>query len=187
MKQRANPKCATIAVGKAAAMRPVKICLSMISRSAISTPLKLCRTSVIGALLLMLHAVSAGLDGLDETDISGSSSGGDSGQRVRELGRPLYRTFTRRDEGIVNKILTGVQDPRGLMVFGSINCVLEYDGQRWTSIPLPNSSWIQALACDTSGTIYVGGIGEIGALVLAGCTHRYKSYTSLVPASWPHL
>jgi signal transduction histidine kinase/DNA-binding response OmpR family regulator len=135
----------------------------------------------------MTHSVSAGLDRLDETDISGSSSGADLGQRVRELGRPLYRTFTRRDEGIVNRILTGVQDPRGLMVFGSINCVLEYDGQRWTSIPIPNSGWILALACDKSGTIYVGGTGEIGALVLDGGTYRYKSYTSLVPASEPHL
>ena len=135
----------------------------------------------------MTHSVSAGLDRLDETDISGSSSGADLGQRVRELGRPLYRTFTRRDEGIVNKILTGVQDPRGLMIFGGINCVLEYDGQRWTSIPIPNSTWIQALACDKSGTIYVGGTGEIGALVLDGGTYRYKSYTSLVPASEPHV
>src|SRR6202035_1472883 len=125
----------------------------MISRSTIPTPLKLCRTSLIGALLLMTHSVSAGLDRLDETDISGSSSGADSGQRVRELGRPLYRTFTRRDEGIVKKILTGVQDPRGLMIFGSVNCVLEYDGQRWTSIPITNGGYIDKLACDKSGKI----------------------------------
>src|SRR5260221_152038 len=52
MKQRANPKCATIAVGKPAPMMPVKISLSLISRSPISTPLKLCRTSEIGALVL---------------------------------------------------------------------------------------------------------------------------------------
>src|SRR5260370_31340232 len=112
MKQRANPKCATIALGKPAPMRPVQIFLSVIRRYPIPTPLRLCRTSVIGALLLMLHSVSAGLDGLDETDISGSSSGADSGQRLRELGRPLYLTFTRRDEGIVNKILPGSEYPR---------------------------------------------------------------------------
>ena len=111
---------------------------SLISRYPVPAPLKLCRTSLIGVLLLMLHSVSAALDEVDETGVSGSSAGAESGQRVRELGRPLYRTFTRRDEGIVNKILTGVQDPRGLMVFGSINCVLEYDGQHWTSIPIPN-------------------------------------------------
>src|SRR5260370_16890921 len=99
----------------------------MISRSTVPMPRKLCRTSLLGALLLMMHSVSAGLDGLDETDISGSSSGADSGQRVRELGRPLYRTFPRRDEGIVNKILTGVQDPPRLMVFSGTHFVFEID------------------------------------------------------------
>ena len=135
----------------------------------------------------MLHSVSAALDEVDETGVSGSSVEAESGQRVRELGRPLYRTFTRRDEGIVNKILTGVQDPRGLMIFGSVNCVLEYDGQHWTSIPIPNGGYIQKLACDKSGTIYVGGTNELGALVLDGGTYRYKSYTSLLPASVSHI
>src|SRR6202000_2857620 len=124
---------------------------------------------------------------LDETSTSGSSSEADSGQRVRELGRPLYRTFTRRDEGIVNKILTGVQDPRGLMIFGSVNCVLEYDGQHWTSIAIPNGGYIRGLACDKSGTIYVGGTRELGALVLDGGSYRYKSYTSFLPVPESHI
>jgi signal transduction histidine kinase/CheY-like chemotaxis protein len=166
-------------------MMPVQICWSLIRRYPIPRPLKLYRTILIGALLLTIHSVAVGLDELDETGASGSSS--ETGQRVRDLGRPLYRTFTRKDEGIVNKILTGVQDPRGLMIFGSVNCVLEYDGQRWTSIPIPNSGWIEKLACSKSGTIYVGGTGELGALVLEGGTYRYKSYTSLLPASAPHL
>jgi signal transduction histidine kinase/DNA-binding response OmpR family regulator len=151
---------------------------------------------LLGAFLLMLPSVSSvakaedtspTLDELGDSSVSGSSSGPESEQRVRELGRPLYRTFTRRDEGIVNRILTGVQDPRGLMIFGSVNCVLEYDGQRWTSIPIPNSAWIQGLACDGSGNIYVGGIGELGVLVLDGGAYRYKSFTPFLPASEPHL
>ena len=109
-------------------MMPVRISLSLLRRYPI----------LVGAFLLLSHSAAVGLDELDETGASGSSSEADSGQRVRELGRPLYRTFTRRDEGIVNKILTGVQDPRGLMIFGSVNCVLEYDGQHWTSIAIPN-------------------------------------------------
>ena len=156
-------------------MMPVRISLSLIRKYPI----------LIGALLLAINSVSAGLDELDETGASGSSS--ETGQRVRELGRPLYRTFTRKDEGIVNKILTGVQDPRGLMIFGSVNCVLEYDGQRWTSIPIPNSGHIEKLACDKSGKIYVGASGELGVLVLEGGIYRYKSYTSLLPASAQHL
>jgi signal transduction histidine kinase/DNA-binding response OmpR family regulator len=142
---------------------------------------------LIGALFLALYSVSVGLDDLDETSTSGSSSEADSGQRVRELGRPLYRTFTRKDEGIVNIILTGVQDPRGLMIFGSVNCVLEYDGQHWTSIAIPNGGHILALACNKSGTIYVGGSGDLGALVLEGGTYRYKSYKSLLPAREGHF
>jgi signal transduction histidine kinase/DNA-binding response OmpR family regulator len=156
---------------------------SLISRYSMG--LWLCRTSLICVLLLTLHSVSAALDEVDETGTSGSSS--ETEQRVRELGRPLYRTFTRRDEGIVNKILTGVQDSRGLMIFGSVNSVLEYDGQHWTSIPVPDSSYIEKLACDKSGTIYVGGTNELGALVLDGGTYRYKSYTSLLPPSESHI
>ena len=142
---------------------------------------------LVCAFLLLSYSAAIGLDDLDEASTSGSSSEADSGQRVRELGRPLYRTFTRRDEGIVNKVLTGVQDPRGLMIFGSVNCVLEYDGQHWASIAIPNGGLIRALACDKSGTIYVGGTGEVGALVLDGGTYRYKSYTSLLTASEPHF
>jgi signal transduction histidine kinase/DNA-binding response OmpR family regulator len=177
MKQRAMTKCVNVAVGKPAPMMPAKISLLLTSQYPV----------LIGALFLALHSVSVGLDDLDETSASGSSSEADSGQRVRELGRPLYRTFTRKDEGIVNKILTGVQDPRGLMIFGSVNCVLEYDGQHWTSIAIPNGGYIQALACNKSGTIYVGGSGDLGALVLQGGTYRYKSYTSLLPAGETHF
>jgi signal transduction histidine kinase/DNA-binding response OmpR family regulator len=171
----AKPKLWQHSSSQTVPMMPVRISLSQIGKYPI----------LIGALLLAINSVSVGLDELDETGASGSSS--ETGQRVRDLGRPLYRTFTRKDEGIVNKILTGVQDPRGLMIFGSVNCVLEYDGQRWTSIPIPNGGWIEKLACDKSGTIYVGGTGELGALVLEGGTYRYKSYTSLLPASAPHL
>jgi signal transduction histidine kinase/CheY-like chemotaxis protein len=171
----AKPKLWQHSSSQTVPMMPVRISLSLIRKYPI----------LIGALLLAINSVSAGLDELDETGASGSSS--ETGQRVRELGRPLYRTFTRKDEGIVNKILTGVQDPRGLMIFGSVNCVLEYDGQRWTSIPIPNSGYIGKLACDKSGKIYVCGVGEVGVLVLEGGVYRYKSYTSLLPASEPHL
>ncbi|MBV9877750.1 MAG: response regulator, partial [Verrucomicrobia bacterium] len=61
------------------------------------------------------------------------------------------------------------------------------DGQHWTSIPIPNSGYILSLACDKSGTIYVSGENELGALVLQGGTYRYKSYRSLLPAGEAHF
>jgi hypothetical protein len=73
------------------------------------------------------------------------------------------------------------------MIFGSVNCLLEYDGQRWTSIPIPNGGMLGSLARDSSGTIWVGGAGEVGALALNGGTYEYKSYTHLLPESERHF
>jgi class 3 adenylate cyclase len=56
------------------------------------------------------------------------------------------------------------QDHRGVMYFGNTNCLLEYDGATWRKILLPESSPVRSLAVDESGTVYVGGEGEIGYL-----------------------
>jgi hypothetical protein len=153
-----------------------KASLPMTSRYSILT----------AAFLLTVRCVLAGLASGSEQGANSSLPGLNSGQ-AREFGRPLYRMFTKRDEGVVNHIFSSVQDSRGLMIFGSVNCMLEYDGQRWTSIPVPNGGWIQELASDRTGTIWIGGTGEIGALVLAGGTYQYKSYTHLVPESGRHF
>ena len=134
------------------------------------------------AFLLSVRCVSAGIGSDLEQGADSSLPDLNPGQ-AREVGRPLYRMFTKRDEGVVNDIFAAAQDSRGLMIFGSVNCMLEYDGQRWTSIPVPNGGWIQATASDRSGTIWLGGTGEVGALVLNGGTYQYKSYTHLIPES----
>jgi len=134
------------------------------------------------AFLLSVRCVSAGIGSDLEQGADSSLPDLNPGQ-AREVGRPLYRMFTKRDEGVVNHIFAAAQDSRGLMIFGSVNCMLEYDGQRWTSIPVPNGGWIQATASDRSGTIWLGGTGEVGALVLNGGTYQYKSYTHLIPES----
>jgi len=149
----------------------------MISRCSILT----------GTFLLIVHCISAGLEPDKELGANTSSVDLSPGQETRELGRPLYRVFTKRDQGIVDKVITSVQDSRGLMIFGSVNCLLEYDGQRWTSIPVPNGGMLGSLARDGSGTIWVGGTGEVGALVLNGGTYEYKSYTHLLPESERHF
>jgi signal transduction histidine kinase/CheY-like chemotaxis protein/HPt (histidine-containing phosphotransfer) domain-containing protein len=56
------------------------------------------------------------------------------------------------------------QDRRGIMYFGNTEALLEFDGQSWRSIGLPNSSIVRAVAVDTSGTVYVGGVGIFGRL-----------------------
>jgi hypothetical protein len=108
-------------------------------------------------------------------------------QGTRELGRPLYRTFTRREEGVVTGIYSAIQDSRGLMLFGSVNCVLEYDGQIWSSIPISKGGWITGMASDSTGRVWLGGTGEIGSLVLVGGRYRYESCTGLISEADRHF
>jgi signal transduction histidine kinase/CheY-like chemotaxis protein/ligand-binding sensor domain-containing protein len=144
-------------------------------------------TILAGAVLLIVHCASADLASDQESRAAGSLPDLHPAPEAREFGRPIYRSFTRRDEGIVNRILSAAQDWRGLMIFGSVNCVLEYDGQRWASVPIPNSGWILGLASDARRTIWVGGTGELGRLVFDGGTYRYESCTQLLAESDRHF
>ncbi len=138
-------------------------------------------------LLIFVQCATAGAPHYSMIAVGGSSFQLNPGQENRELGRPLYRTFTHEVEGAPNRIISAFQDPRGPMIFGSINCVLEYDGQRWTSYPVPNGGAILGLMSDQSGTIWLGGTEEIGTLTFDSGTYRYKSYAQLLPESERHF
>ncbi len=56
-----------------------------------------------------------------------------------------------------------LQDKRGIIYVANNGGLLEFDGVSWRKIKVPNSS-VRSLAMDDSGTIYVGGINEIGYL-----------------------
>ena len=57
-----------------------------------------------------------------------------------------------------------VQDQRGIMYFGNANGILEYDGFFWKFIPVKPGLWINSLATDENGLIYVGSQNEFGFL-----------------------
>src|SRR5271165_4370792 len=143
--------------------------------------------TLVAIFLLIVRCASADPAFDQESRASGSLPDLSPGQDVREFGRPIYRSFTRRDEGIVSRIISAAQDWRGLMVFGSVNCALEYDGQRWASVPIPHGGWICGLASDARGTIWVGGTGELGRLAFDGGTYRYESFTPRLAESDRHF
>ncbi len=75
------------------------------------------------------------------------------------------------DETIWNVI----QDKRGIMYFANDeNGILEYDGDQWQNIPIPQTDTVRSLAMGLDGRIYVGGENEIGYL-----DHDKTSYVSL--------
>ena len=60
--------------------------------------------------------------------------------------------------------LCSVQDQRGVMYFGNAHGVIEYDGKNWRFIVVSEGSFVNSLALDSAGVIYVGSQGDFGYL-----------------------
>lgn len=76
--------------------------------------------------------------------------------RAGEHGLPLMQNFPTRDYQEHNQTWAGVQDDDGVLYFGNRGCVLRYDGTRWSSLRVPNTSFVRGLARGADGRIYVG-------------------------------
>ena len=82
----------------------------------------------------------------------------------KEAGVPFFQNFTAKSYEGHQQNWTMLQDDRGVVYIGNLPGILEYDGVRWRSIPLPNASVVRSLAKDSTGTIYVGAHAEFGYL-----------------------
>ena len=56
------------------------------------------------------------------------------------------------------------QAKNGIIYVANQAGVLEFDGVSWRVIGIPTYSTVRSLAIDENGTVYIGGIGEIGYL-----------------------
>src|SRR4026208_1634557 len=79
-----------------------------------------------------------------------------------------------------------VEDNKGTMYFGNQGCILEYNGVKWTKIPLLTpitTSSSRTMVRDKNGTIYYGATGDMGYLASddLGQTHAY-SLLEFIPA-----
>jgi signal transduction histidine kinase/ligand-binding sensor domain-containing protein len=81
-----------------------------------------------------------------------------------EMGRPYINNYLPDEYGAAPQNWAITQDQRGVMYFGNTSGVLEYDGSKWRTIPLPNNHVVRSLASDDAGTIWVGGRDELGFL-----------------------
>jgi signal transduction histidine kinase/CheY-like chemotaxis protein len=83
---------------------------------------------------------------------------------AREHGLPLVQNFPTRDYQEHNQTWTGVQDGDGVLYFGNRGCVLRYDGTRWSSLAVPNTTFVRGLALGRDDRIYVGAVNQVGYL-----------------------
>ncbi|MGE5340342.1 MAG: ATP-binding protein [Candidatus Omnitrophota bacterium] len=99
-------------------------------------------------------------------------------QNTRDLGIPFIRNFTAEDCQADFENWGIVRDQRGVMYFANGAGVLEFDGIYWNLIKLANNSDARSIAIDQNGTIFVGGVGEIG--YLASNAKGKLTYVSLL-------
>ncbi|MBJ6118679.1 hypothetical protein JAO76_10775 [Pontibacter sp. BT310] len=84
--------------------------------------------------------------------------------QVKGEGIPYIRNFTLKEYQASPQNWAVVQDHRGLMYFGNNYGVLEFDGNHWRQIGMPNRSNVHALAISKAGRVYVGGQNDFGYL-----------------------
>ncbi|MBW8048922.1 MAG: hypothetical protein FVQ77_01000 [Cytophagales bacterium] len=105
-------------------------------------------------------------------------------QSYGQSSKGLYpiRNFTPKEYKAQSQNWTIVQDKRGVMYFGNLQGILEYDGVHWRFIKTTHETTVRSLAIDQIGRIYVGAVGEIGYLAPDSLgTLIYQSLLKLIP------
>jgi signal transduction histidine kinase/ligand-binding sensor domain-containing protein len=87
-----------------------------------------------------------------------------AGQVVHDQGFPWLRNFSPAEYKGHTQNFAVVSDHHGLTYFGNFAGVLQFDGQGWRLISTEKTTRVSALAVDSTGTVYVGALGEIGFL-----------------------
>ena len=99
-----------------------------------------------------------------------------------ERGLPLIRNFLPRQYRGHEQVWAITETRDGLMLFANLNRISEYDGLNWRNIDVPGGSFIRAMIRDDAGTVWIGGVNEVGRLV-PGADGKlvYESLRHLVP------
>ncbi len=82
---------------------------------------------------------------------------------AQHCGLKYSRNYSSKDYVIQPQNWCILQDQRGVIYAANGGGILEYNGASWNPITIPNLT-ARSLAVDETGTIYVGGIDEIGFL-----------------------
>ena len=80
------------------------------------------------------------------------------------VGSPFISNFDAKLYKAHGQNWVAVQDQRGVMYFGNSNGILEFDGQRWQSVPTTGNPMVRSLSVADDGTVFYGSIGDFGYL-----------------------
>jgi ligand-binding sensor domain-containing protein/DNA-binding CsgD family transcriptional regulator len=105
--------------------------------------------------------------------------------QLRNAGISYVRNFTKAAYKYHPKNLSIIQDKRGIMYFANGDGLLEFDGNNWTLLPMPNKSAVISLFLDDkTGRLYVGAQGEFGFVEYDSIGKlKYESLSKKIPSS----
>jgi signal transduction histidine kinase/DNA-binding response OmpR family regulator len=81
----------------------------------------------------------------------------------QDAGFRYFKNYTRKEYRGQSQNWSIIQDKNGIIYVGNQLGLLEFDGVSWRRIEVKNQL-VNSMAIDDTGTIYVGGINEIGFL-----------------------
>jgi signal transduction histidine kinase/DNA-binding response OmpR family regulator/ligand-binding sensor domain-containing protein len=81
----------------------------------------------------------------------------------QNTGFKYFENYTPKEYGGHNSNWGVLQDKRGIIYIANNSGLMEFDGNSWRNISVPNFT-VRSISIDNSGTIYVGGNDEIGFL-----------------------
>ncbi|MDQ3289743.1 MAG: hypothetical protein M3Q05_00480, partial [Bacteroidota bacterium] len=100
-------------------------------------------------------------------------------------GIPFINNYTQKNFKASPLNSAIIQDNRGVMYFGNTYGFLEFDGNHWRLVELPNKTIVRSLAKDNKGRIYVGGQNDFGYLQPdVNGQMQFVSLKSLIPAKY---
>ncbi len=104
--------------------------------------------------------------------------------QINSDGIPFIKNYSARKYSAAEPNWAVTQDHRGILYFGNSQSILEYDGQNWISIPVPDQKYILSLATGQNGVIYAGGVDDFGRLAVNNIGQlEYRSLKNLLPDS----
>ncbi|PLX23047.1 MAG: hypothetical protein C0599_04975 [Salinivirgaceae bacterium] len=109
-------------------------------------------------------------------------------QSLKHIGLPFMKYFPYEEYDANPQNWDAVQAYDGKMYFANGDGVLEFDGQWWRLIKLPNKTVVRSIDISNDGTIYVGGFEEFGRLKENELVQlEYESLLYLLPENFTYF
>ncbi len=96
-----------------------------------------------------------------------------------EIGKPFTKTYSNKDYNSNRTNWCITQDSRGVLYVGNQNGLLEFDGNSWRKIEVPNSEVVRTMNIADDGTIYLCAANDFGYLETT--SEGLLKYKSLLP------